>query len=257
MTSWSMAMVCRQLRTRLISASGLLLASISASATVEASNSEVRQASVEWQIAAYHSSPTTPLFRTPPDIREEEVKGRIAEARRILMELQAFIVETARAVELDKRLKVRKIENDRLKDMLSSSRAAKKISESNAHPIEGTLSALTGIIVRNWLESTELDFRSAEVERELIESEKSWSDIESRVAALRQALNARRAKLRALQTESAVLSNELKRMRLQVTRANAEASLLEQQQGHIVAATEALRRNVTFELRRALLENGH
>ena len=252
-----MATVWRQLHTGLITISGLLISLTTVVTAMEAPISEVKQLDTEQRIAAYqmfHALPSTPSLRTPTVIHEREVKGRIAKARRVLMELQTFIEETARAVELDKRLKIIKRENDRLKGMLSSSLAAKESIKIKTRPIENVPSALAGTIVKNWLESILLSYRSVEAEHELIESEKSWSDIESQVAALRQTLTARRADLRSLRTESAVLSNELNRMRRQVTRVNAEAQLFEQQQGHIIAATETLRRNVASHLRKALLE---
>ena len=257
MASWSMTTFWQQSHIGLITVSGLLISFTTVVIAVEAPISEVKQESTQQQIAAYqmsHVLPTMPSLRTPTVIREREVRGRIIEARRILMELQAFIEETARAVELDKRLKIRKVENDQLKDMLLSSLAAKEAFEIKAHPIEDILSTLTGAVVRNWLESIQLSYRSAEAERELIGSEKSWSEVENEVAALRQTLIARRAELRSLRAERTVLSDELRRMRRQAAKANAEARLFEQQQGHITTAKEILRRNVTSKLRKALLE---
>ncbi|MGI9487310.1 MAG: hypothetical protein ACR2RF_15825 [Geminicoccaceae bacterium] len=257
MASWSMAAVWRQLHTGLITVSGLLISFTTVVAALEAPISEVQQVSTEPRIAAYQRSPAlliTPSLRTPTVIHESEVRGRITEARRVLMALHAFIEETARAVELQEHLKIRKIENDKLKGMLSSSLAAKEAFQTKTYPIEDMLSNLTGTVVGNWLDSIQLSYRSAEAERELIESEKSLSDVESQVAALRQTLIARRAELRSLRKQSAVLSDELNRMRRQVTRANAEARLFEQQRSDITGATETLRRNVTSELRKAILE---
>lgn len=257
MTGWSMATTWCQLRTAPIIIFALLIPFTTAAAAPEAALSGIEKKTAGQQLAAYHTSPTIQSFRTHPVLQKREVRGRIAEARRILMELQAFIEETARTVELDSRLKIGRRENDRLRTTLSSSLAAKTTSKHQASPMEELRFVLTRTVVRNWLETVRLNHRSDEAERELINSKKSWSSVEKRATALRQTLIARRAELRSLRTASATLRHELNHMRRQVTRANAETHLLEQQQVQIIAATETLRRNVTSKLRKALLENEH
>lgn len=257
MTDWSIAMIWSQLRAKLITIPGCLTAIAMVLVSPEASTSEMLRSSADLQIAAYHTSPTTPSFQSPPAISEGEARRHITEAKRLLKELQAFIEETARTVELDNLVKIRKQDNERLKKSLSSGRAARTIIESEISPMEHARSALTRAIVKNWLDTVQLNYRVDEAERTLIDTEKAWSKVERRATELRRVLVTRRAEIRSLKRETAALTDELDLTRRQVTRANAETRMFEHQQGLITAATAALRRDLTSKLRRALLGSEH
>lgn len=186
---------------------------------------------------------------------ERRLQSRVTEARHALTELQAFVEEATRTVELGDQLKTRRLQNDRLRKSLMSSQAAKKLLENHVTPARVIVSALTKTVVRNWLETVRLENRSDKVDREMIASENAWLKMEGRVAALRRTLAKRRSELHALRAESAVLAVELGRVRQQITRTNADTRRIEYQRDRIAATTFRLRRNVMSTLRSILLEN--
>ena len=124
-------------------------------------------------------------------------------------------------------------------------------------PSETIVAALTRTVVRNWLETVEVEHRLEETRQELSDSEASWLDLERRVATLRATLSDRRAELHALRTERTALSVELGRLRREVSWTKAQSRQFEREQVQIDDASRSLRRNVAADLRQILLGSGH
>jgi hypothetical protein len=256
MTACGKLTVWQWSRATLFIVPGLLIAVATSLTAQSSSASATEQFSSEQQLAAYHPSDTALSEKTQLAVPERETRGRIAEARRLLKELQLFIEDTARTVELDNRLKIRTQENDQLKQALSTSRVANTVLESKAIPMEQARSDLTGRVVRNWLEAVRLKYRVNEADRELTMSEESWSGIAGRVGELRRDLIARRAEVQYLRSMTSALKDEIDNTRLKVEQAHKTAYQLEHQRDLIIDASAALRRDVMSRLRRALLEAG-
>ena len=171
------------------------------------------------------------------------------------MELRAFVEEASRTVELGDRLKVRRLENDRLRALLLNNLAAKDALENHMIPTETTVSSLTKAVVQNWLETVRLKSQSDQADRELMASKEAWLALEHRVGALKRTLAERRSKLRTLRAEGATLSIELGRLRQEINKTKSDTLRFELQEQEITAITATLRRNVTSTLRAILLES--
>lgn len=245
------------LRVILLMVPGLIAAIATSVAAPSPYASAIEQFHSEQELAAYHPSNSVPLAKSPAAIYGQEANGRVDEARRILKELQLFIEATARTVELDSHLKLKKRENDQLKQALSSSRLANSQLENEVRPMEQAQSALTRHVVRNWLEAVQLKYRVDEANRELSMSEDSWSDVEGRAAVLRRELITRRAEIQQLRRMTSALNDELDNTRRQVKQAQKTARQLERQRDLIIEASKALRRDVASKLRNALLKTGY
>ena len=243
MTNWSKSTSWRRLGTLVIVLAGLLAPTWTSAAT-------------ERQSAAYQPSPVLPTWRSPVRSQKEPLQGHVAEARRVLLELQAFVEKATRVVELGDRLKRQRRENERLRKSLASSEVAKTAFETRTTPMDVALSALTGTIVRNWLETVRLKYRSDDVDRDLLVSKQSRLELESRVATLERTLIERRTKLLALRAERAALGKQIGQTQRQIVGARDDARRIERQRAEIAAAMSALRRQVTSTLRAVLLGNG-
>lgn len=258
MPIWSNVTGCRWPGAVLIIMGWLLGPSWAAAAPTSMPNSMI--ASVEAgttadrQIAAYHMSPVLPT--RPSSIRglEKAMQGHVAEARRVLLELQAFVEKAMRVVELGDRLRQQRRENERLRRSLSGSEAAKNAFEDHAAPMDDARSALTRTIIGNWLETVRLKYRSDDVDRDLLASEKSRLALESRVATLKRTLIERRTQLLGLRARRTALDMELGHARRGITEAHDDIDRTERQRAETTAAITTLRRQVTSTLRAVLLE---
>lgn len=209
----------------------------------------------ERQIATYDPSPFYSSVQLPKALFEDRMRAKVTEARYVLNELQAFVDEARRAVELGEQLRSRHRENSLLKRLLETETASKIDVENHVGPRNASVSALTRIVVRNWLETIRLQQRSDDMKRRLSTSEASWLAIEERVAELRRRLAERRHELAALRVESAALALELGRTRRQLTRTQADTARFDHERQQITEVTQELRRATTARLRTILLEN--
>lgn len=204
-------------------------------------------------IAVDYASPDRRASPSTIFAMQAEIGGRVARARLILMELQAFVEEATKTAKLGDQLKIRQLENDRLRRSLLSHQEAKRTAEINAGPTEDAVSSLTRTIVSNWLETVRLKQQYDKSDNDLVASERSWLEIENRVAALRRTLFQRRTELLALRAKSAELRAELAHTRKQIAEKLADSRDSKRQEARTAATTEALRRGVTSALRSMLL----
>ncbi|MEZ5933345.1 MAG: hypothetical protein R3F54_15625 [Alphaproteobacteria bacterium] len=186
---------------------------------------------------------------------ESRFSVRLIEARQVLLELQVFVEEAARTVELGKQLKSRRLENERLRRLLQTTEAARSAYEVDTTPAQALVSKLTRRIVDNWLESVRLQQISEKTDRDLDASEQGWRALEARLSTLRQTLVKRRAELRALRAESDALNAELQRTRQLIDDTHADTQEIEREQHQITNETRKLRRKITSKLRAMLLED--
>lgn len=259
MTIWSGITGCRWPGAALMMMSWLLVPSgtaVALESTPDSTITSIDAGTVDRQFAAYHTSPPLPAWRSSPYGPEKAVQGHVAEARRVLLELQAFVEKAARMVELGDRLRRQRRENDRLRRSLSSSEAAKSAFEDHAIPMDVARSALTASIVRSWLKSIRLKDRSNDVDRDLLASEKFRLALESRAATLKRTLIERRTEMMVLQARRTALDMELGHARQSIAEAHDDMHRAERQRADITAAITALRRQVTSTLRAVLLEKG-
>lgn len=254
MRIWASAKIWQLFRYGPVQLSFLLIP-ISALATPAPPHSPAKAAAFQPQIVARTTPPDARSDRPWTAGQEGALRGHVAEARRVLMELRAFVDEAAKAVKLGDRLKTRQEQNAGLRDTLANSQAANNAIESHLGPADIIVSTLTRTVVRNWLETVRLNHRSDDVEQSLDASEKSRLILESRRASLERRLVERRTELRTLQARKAALTVQLDQMRRRITESRAETHRLERQRRQILTIEGSLRRRVTTKLRAVLLEN--
>lgn len=243
-------------RIILVVLSGLLLPFSALAATPGATTPAFQSSDGERRIAALHAPESSSSHRLPQRLREQQPGGDLSNARRILLDLQDFVENATTIVELDDRLKVGRMENERLRRSLLSNQAARNAFESQIRPSETIVEALTKTVVRNWLETVRVKHRFEKAGQELHASKASWLDLERRVADLRKALRARRAELNALRTERTALNVELGRLRQEVDRTERGTRQFERDQDQLSNISDTLRRHVAAGLRQILLESG-
>jgi chromosome segregation ATPase len=231
----------------------LILPAWAAAAAPSASGLQAELTTIDEPIVL-RQDPLVPRDGSPGS--ERRFGRRLIEARQVLLELQAFVAEAARTVELGRQLKSRRLENERLRRLLRATEAARRTYEVGVTPAQALVARLTRTIVENWLETVRLQHRTAEADRDLDASEQDWRKLEERLSALRHTFAKRRAELLALQAESAALSVELQRTRQLADDAHADAQRVERQQDHIAEETRRLRRDINSKLRAVLLHDG-
>lgn len=256
MALWSGRTMWRPLCSALIAFAALLIPLCQAGAAPTPATPEAKLAAAERRVAAIRPSSKAGEPQNPVFAPDSELRGRVAEARQILLQLQAFVEEAARTVELGDRLKTKRLENEQLKRSLQNTRAVKRAVEKHVSPSEIILSNMTRTVVRNWLKTIRLKERSDEAHQRLVASESSWLDLRDRVAKLRRTLIERRAQVLALRAESAALSKVLGRTRQQIDEARADIQRDRRQQHRIASEALALRRDVTSGLRAILVDVG-
>jgi len=179
----------------------------------------------------------------------------VAEARRALLELKAFIEDAARTVELSGQLKISELENKRLRRLLERRDAIISSSKSGKDGTDGVIFDLTRTVIDNWLQTVRLQYRLDEADQELIASTKAWHAIENRLAKLKQTMRKRRAKLLALRKMSDALREDVSRTHRQVVDKRSDTVRFVQQDLDIVITTQSLRDDVASALRAMLLKS--
>ena len=181
------------------------------------------------------------------------LRSHVGEARRTLTSLRAFIEEALETAELGDQLRIRRSENNRLKESLVVSQNGNDALENELGTTHAIVSALTKAVVRNWLLSARLDHRYDKARNDLDASETSRLTMQRRIATLRQSLLDTRTELIMLRAKGVAINAELGRLRREIVERKAYTIQLERQRSQILADTASIRRHVTRHLRAVIL----